>query len=128
MTQKEFEERIGREATGEEFDHANDLYIFTGGLDKDRFCKDYRKHKDSEIIAYVFEEADKLQDRVFRLTSEREQTVDFIIRQAELYHSAEMRNRAILMVGEREYIRRKINAGFDLSKEDRKILDKFLQE
>ena len=46
MTQKEFEERIGRKVTGDEFELANDLYMMSGELDKDRFCADYKKHKD----------------------------------------------------------------------------------
>lgn len=126
MTQKEFEGRIGREVTGDEFERANDLYIMSGELDKDRFCADYKKHEDSEIIASLFDTADKQKDKLHVLTNERNGLVNFLIDQAEKYSSAEMRDKAVSMVGETEYLRRKIHKGYGLWKVDRQALEVIL--
>lgn len=128
MTQKEFEERIGRDVTGDEFERANAIYMAAGDIDKDRFCADYKKHKDSEIIAALFETADKQKDRLHVLTKEREGLVHFLIDQAEEYESEELRFKAIQMVGEREYLRLKIHMGYDLWPADRNLLNEILQE
>ena len=58
MTQQEFEERTGLKVTGDEFEKVNAIYMAAGDMDKDRFCADYRKHKDCEIIEVLFEKAD----------------------------------------------------------------------
>lgn len=52
MTKQEFEERIGRKVEMEEYAAADRVYMSTSnGLDKDTFCKDYREHSGSLIIA-----------------------------------------------------------------------------
>jgi hypothetical protein len=101
MTQNEFEERIGRKVTGDEFEVANDLYMMSGELDKDRFCADYKKHKDSEIIKALYDKADAQSDSTIR---------------QQVYK----------MIGEREYLRRKINKGYELWKDEREALNEIL--
>lgn len=128
MTQKEFEERIGRDVTGDEFEKANDLYMMSGELDKDRFCADYKKHKDSEIIAALFETADKQKDRLHVLTKEREGLVSFLADMAELTGEAEIQRRAAAMAGWRGYLRMKIHKGYELWTDELKMLDERLKE
>ena len=128
MTQKEFEERIGREVTGDEFERANDIYMMSGELDKDRFCADYKKHKDSEIIAALFETADKQKDRLHVLTKEREGLVNFLTDMAELTGEAEIQKMAARMIGWRGYLRLKIHKGYELWTDELKMLDEILKE
>ena len=52
MTQKEFEERTGLTPTVEEFDYIHAVYMNTS-MDKNEFCKDFKKHGDSKIIREV---------------------------------------------------------------------------
>lgn len=128
MTQKEFEERIGRDVTGDEFEKANDLYMMSGELDKDCFCADYEKHKDSEIIKALFEQADAQKDRLHVLNNEREETIDLLINMAEEYTDKTIRQQVFKMIGEREYLRRKINKGYDLWEDERETINKILLE
>lgn len=126
MTQNEFEERIGRKVTGDEFEVANDLYMMSGELDKDRFCADYKKHKDSEIIKALYDKADALSDRLHVLNSEREETIDLLINMADEYSDSTIRQQVYKMIGEREYLRRKINKGYELWKDEREALNEIL--
>ena len=52
MTQKEFEERTGITPTAEEFDYIHAVYMNTS-MDKDAFCKEYKKHGESRITREV---------------------------------------------------------------------------
>lgn len=126
MTQKEFEERIGRDVTGDEFERANDIYMMSGELDKDRFCADYKKHKDSEIIKALYDKADEYGDRLHVLNSEREETIDLLINMADEYGDSTIRQQVYKMIGEREYLRRKINKGYELWKDEREALNEIL--
>lgn len=126
MTQQEFEERTGRKVTGDEFERANSIYMAAGDIDKDRFCADYRKHKDSEIIGVLFETADRLSDKLHVLSNEREETVDMLIDMTEEYTDNTIRQKVFKMIGEREYLRRKINKGYDLWRDERQILNDIL--
>lgn len=128
MTQKEFETRIGHEVTGDEFDRANAIYMAAGDMDKDRFCADYKRHKDSEIIGVLFETADGLSDNLYVLRKERECLVDFLIDQAERYFAGELRDKAIDMIGAKEYLRKKIERGYNLWDADRELLIRLLDD
>ena len=128
MTQQEFEERTGREVTCDEFDRANAIYMAAGDMDKDRFCADYKRHKDSEIIEVLFETADGLSDKLHVLRKERECLVDFLIDQAERYCAGELRDKAIDMIGAKEYLRKKIERGYNLWEADRELLIRLLDD
>ena len=52
MLQHEFEDRIGREVSREEYVKANALYMSTN-LDKDEFCKEWDTIKDSKVVDEV---------------------------------------------------------------------------
>ncbi|MEQ3135471.1 hypothetical protein AAA075_04315, partial [Bacteroides intestinalis] len=52
MTLKEFEDRTDLKPTSEEFDYIHDVYMHTS-MNKDEFCKDFKKHGDSKIIRDV---------------------------------------------------------------------------
>ena len=52
MTQKEFMERAGVVPTSEEFDYIHAVYMNTS-MDKDEFCKDFKKHGGSSVLRDV---------------------------------------------------------------------------
>lgn len=56
MTQQEFKELTGLEVLN--FNYVHDLYMATD-LNKKEFCKDYKEHQDSLIIADVFGELEQ---------------------------------------------------------------------
>ena len=43
MLQKEFEERIGRSVTEQEYVEANAMYENAGNMEKDEFCREWMK-------------------------------------------------------------------------------------
>lgn len=50
MTQQEFTNRTGLTPTAEEFATIHRIYMACATLDKDEFCRDYKKHGMSRII------------------------------------------------------------------------------
>ena len=57
MLQSEFEERIGRKVTTEEYVEANAMYMAAGNLDKDEFCSEWLKIGSSKLVQCLFEAA-----------------------------------------------------------------------
>lgn len=63
MTQKEFIERAGVVPTSEEFDYIHAVYMNTS-MDKDEFCKDFKKHGGSSVLRDVHARAVNLSCRI----------------------------------------------------------------
>ena len=99
MTQKEFEERTGLKLTADNYIEVETCYMNTD-LDKDAFCKLWMKNPAA-------------------LKEIEQKTV--LVR--ELYEE-----KAIAMIGEREYLRRKIAKGYNLWKLDKELLDEILRK
>ena len=58
MLQKEFEERIGRSVTQEEYVEANAMYMAAGdGMDKDTFCREWLKIGESALVKGLYNTA-----------------------------------------------------------------------
>lgn len=53
MNKQEFESRIGRQVTNEEFEKAERVYMAAVNIDKDTFCEEWERNKlgESEVIA-----------------------------------------------------------------------------
>lgn len=120
MTQKEFTERTGYTPTAEEFDRINDWYMNTD-LNKDVFCNAWKHERDllSEIeIKTVFAR---------NLDKQRSQMADFLIEQADKWSASDLMLKAIQIVGEREYLRRKIAKGYKLWAADKELLMEVLR-
>ena len=142
MTQQEFESRTGLTLTSNEFDYVNRIYMAAGSLDKDSFCKEIKEDKKaplrtSDIVCTIVMENEN-QAETIRLQGkqlQREQEnfkayndhmADFLILQAEKWSASDLREKAIKMVGTKEYIRRRLNFGFGLWEEDKQALTEIL--
>ena len=121
MTQKEFETRTGKEVTSHCFDYANRVYMAAGNMDKDAFCKEYFSKKvfESDIVCNLTMEVESLEGTVKNLERQvrsdeeclnefRNQMVDFLILQAEKWSATDLREKAIKLVGIKEYIYRRL--------------------
>lgn len=53
--------------------------------------------------------------------------IDFLIEQAEKWSASDLREKAIRMIGEREYLYRKIERGFNLWEADKVLLVELLK-
>ena len=120
MTQKEFEERTMKPVSAETYDIIEKMYMNTE-LNKDEFCKLYMKAPGALV------EIEKKTVLVRELFEEKKCMVDFLIEQAEKWSASDLREKAIRMIGEREYLYRKIERGFNLLEADKVLLVELLK-
>ena len=121
MTQKEFEERTGIIPTAEEFDYIHAVYMNTS-MDKDAFCKEYKKHGESRIIREVHVRVLNYEMKCERQKNAINELADFLIGKAHAYNDTDFRNQAVRLVGKVEVVKRTIELGLPLWDEDRKIV------
>ena len=141
MTQQEFEARFGQEVTPECFDYANRVYMAAGNVDKDEFCKEWKNQhiRNSGLITVLTMEVEFLQGTVKNMENQvraeeeclktfRNQMVDFLILQAEKWSATDLREKAITIVGIKEYIYRRIEMKLGLWEADRLALLEILKK
>lgn len=121
MTQKEFEERTGIVPTAEEFDYIHAVYMNTS-MDKDAFCKEYKKHGDSRIIRDVHVRVLNYEMKCNQQKDTINELADFLIGKAHAYDDTDFRNEAVRLVGETDVVKRTIELGLPLWDEDRKCI------
>lgn len=133
MTQNEFEQRTNMTVTAEEYQKIEKLYMSAGNIDKDTFCKEYKKVASSRIVTELHLQVRMLDNQVESLKSDKKQMasdkdelIDFMIEQSEKYSSSELRQRAIELLGAKEYLRRKLERGYNLWELDRQLLVELL--
>lgn len=117
MTLQEFTERTLLTPSEEEFKWIHDLYMNTG-LDKDQFCKDFKKYGASSIMKEVHAVAVKFKISLHDKNIEISELVDFLIGKACTYGDTDFYKQAVKMVGQREVTLRKIKVGLPLWEED----------
>ena len=121
MTQKEFEERTGLKLTADNYIEVETCYMNTD-LDKDAFCKLWMKNPAA------LKEIEQKTVLVRELYEERKSIANFLIDQAEKWSASDLREKAISMIGEKEYLRRKIARGYNLWDADKELLDNILKK
>ena len=99
MTQKEFEERTELKLTADNYTEVETCYMNTD-LDKDAFCKLWMKNPAA------LKEIEQKTVLVRELYEERKCLANFLIEQAEKWSASDLREKAIAMIGEKEYIRK----------------------
>ena len=139
MTQQEFETRTGLTVTSKEFDYIHRVYMATN-FQKDDFCKEWKNNatlKTSNIVCDLTMEVETLRRQVDDLMAaynnaqkgaqlEVSSMADFLIEQAEATGSFALREKAIKLIGIKDFLRRKIDSGFALWEDDRKALTDIL--
>lgn len=108
MTKLEFTQRTGIELTDAEYKNVEMMYLEAGNMDKDDFCKDYKKHKDSTLLGVFYGQAERLKDKLTIMREERSKTVDLLLKMAQTTGAIELLNEAIFLVGHKDVIKRKI--------------------
>lgn len=139
MTQQEFEKRIGTEVSSDTFDYANRVYMAAGEMDKDTFCKDWRDQyvSESKIVSALTVEVEELRSALNAsngcyanatrgIRDFTSQMADFLIIQAEKWSASDLREKAINLVGAKDYLRRKLEMKFDLWEADRIMILEYL--
>lgn len=134
MTRKEFEERTGLSVSAVEFCTVNDIYMAAGEMDKDTFCKEWKKHSESKLLAELWKRVKHEHDlgmqkkeECDKLRSERWELVDFLLERAQKFGDEELLLKAIDMVGHAEVIRRKLTLEMPLWERDRAYIKENLK-
>lgn len=120
MTQKEFEERTGLKVTAEGYAEVEEIYNNTC-LDKDAFCELWTTNPTA------LKEIERMTVLARKLSEERKNLANFLIDQAEKWSASDLRLQAISMIGEKEYIRRKLEKGYSLWDADKELLIEVLK-
>lgn len=121
MTQQEFEQRTGI-TSDVVYEEANGVYMEAGDMDKDAFCMDYKKHGDSILLAYFYKKCVELRKALRGMKEERQELVEFLLKQENETDDVVFRNKAAELVGEKEVIRLKIENDWELGKEDKEYI------
>ena len=127
MTKLEFTQKTGIELTDAEYKEVELMYLEAGNMDKDAFCKDYKEHKDSTLMATYFRQNQKLKDKLDVFREERYQTIGFLLERAQKFGDIELLKQAIKMVGHKAVIQRKIKMDLPLWDLDKEYINDNIQ-
>lgn len=146
MLQKEFEERIGRSVTEQEYLEANAMYMVAGDIDKDTFCREWLKIGSSALVKGLFETAYQKRKKVQELELLHKETVEIYSDAAdamleieqglldgeehtarEVFAAELLDRKACWLVGSKEVVLRKIKMGMDLSERDKNYIKEYLK-
>ena len=147
MLQKEFEDRIGRSVTEQEYVEANAMYMAAGDIDKDTFCREWLKIGSSALVKGLFETAYQEGKKVQELELLHKEAVEICSDAADAMleiekglldfeeespcrcaNAAELLDRkAWWLVGAKEVVLRKIKMGMDLSENDKNYINEHLK-
>jgi hypothetical protein len=138
MTQQEFTQRTGLELNEKQYNYVNEMYMRCATLDKDAFCKDYKKHKDSEILDQIMDWATATAEGgrhsaecYFKLQREvAEKNVamaEFLLGKATAYNDDDLEREALRLVNRPTTILIKAKRGYPFSQEDLDYIAKNLK-
>lgn len=122
MQKNEFEQRTGIELTDEQYQRVEDLYLNAGNMDKDEFCKDYRKHGESVILNTYFKQSEEQRSRLDTYREKQITMAHFLIKKSMVGGDKDMIQMAISLIGEQKYIQHKLEKGYNLFESDKELI------
>lgn len=138
MLHEEFNKIMGKETSVEEFEFANDIYMhMPEEYDKVNFCNILKHAKLNEPATLIVTEllnaikrtekqmGEINKDRNAKVIELREQTKEFASYLLSIDKSmdyADLPSKAVALVGQREYLRMKVELGCALTDTDRELL------
>lgn len=121
MTPKEFMERTGITPTEEEFNYIHSVYMSTS-MDKDEFCKDFKKYGDSRVLRDVHARAVNFELQYNETKKVAKEMAEFLIGKACAYEDTDFYKQAVRLVGQREVTRMKLEMDLPLWDEDKEYI------
>lgn len=122
MTQQEFTERTGITPTPQEFAAITKIYMAAGEIDKDVFCADYKKHKDSKLLAYFYELYIVWDFNLKRIDASMLKVTKYLLKKSREFNDKSMRAEAIDLLGEKMIIKLTIEMDLELWDDDKKFI------
>lgn len=121
MNHQEFIERTDLTPTIEEYQTIEAIYMAAGEMDKNEFCKEFKKCGNNRLVAELFSTVCTLKgqyeercNEIEDLHQQKNEMVDFLIDRAQAFSDKELLEKASKMVGQKEVIRRRIVKGHPL--------------
>lgn len=122
MQKIEFTQRTGIELTDEQYQRVEDLYLNAGNMDKDEFCKDYKKHGESVILNTYFKQSEEQRSRLDTYREKQITMAHFLINKSMVGGDKDMIQMAISLIGEQKYIQHKLEKGYNLFESDKELI------
>lgn len=122
MQKIEFTQRTGIELTNEQYQRVEDLYLNAGNMDKDEFCKDYKKHGESVILNTYFKQSEEQRNRLDTYREKQITMAHFLIKKSMVGGDKDMIQMAISLIGEQKYIQHKLEKGYNLFESDKELI------
>lgn len=125
MTQKEFEERTGLTPNSDDFSFIHSLYMNTS-MEKNQFCKEYKKIAGSEIVKDVHA---RLINSQIILEQRKQDDIDMarsLIGKSRAYDDTDFRNMAIKLIGEKDVVCLTMEMDLPLWSEDKEFIKSHL--
>lgn len=122
MQKIEFEQRTGIELTNEQYKMVENMYMAAGEIDKDVFCADYKKHKDSKLLACFYEQYKVWDFNLKRIDESMLKVTKYLLKKSREFNDKSMRAEAIDFLGEKMIIRLTIEMDLELWSEDKKYI------
>lgn len=121
MTQKEFTDRTGLTPDNDEFNFIHAVYMETS-MDKDEFCNDFKKHRDSKIIRDLHATAVNFELKCRQQKESIDDIVDVLLGKAEAYQDTDFYRMAVRMTSEKHVVMRKMEMNLPLWDEDKEFI------
>lgn len=129
MTHQEFIDRTGLTPTAEEFATIHRIYMVCATLDKDEFCRDYKKHGMSRIVAQLLDALigeERKADAAFERMTAVEQAANtrnldmavFLLGKAAAYDDPDFEYEALKLVSRSTAIFIKVKNGYPMTADD----------
>lgn len=142
MLQKEFEERIGRSVTEQEYVEANAMYENAGDMDKDEFCREWLKIGNASLVKSLAEKTYQLQKALNEQKLLHKEATEIVSDAADAileieadmlngktveYTLEQLERKACWLVGAKEVVLRKIRMGIVLTEKDKNYINEHLK-
>lgn len=121
MTLKEFEDRTGLKPTSEEFDYIHSVYLNTS-MNKDEFCKEFKKYGDSKIIREVHVRAINFELLNKQKDERMNELAAFLIGKSRAYDDSGFRRMAVRLIGEQKVVLQTVEMNLPLWEEDKEFI------
>lgn len=129
MTQQDFTNRTGLTPSTEEFATIHRIYMACATLDKDEFCRDYKKHGMSRIITELLDNIiseERKVDNIYTQYTELEHKTNennlklaqFLLGKAAAYNDPDFEDEALKLISRSTAILIKIKDGYQLTDDD----------
>lgn len=122
MTQQEFIERTGIIPTNQEFAAITNMYMAAGEIDKDVFCADYKKHKDSKLLAYFYQSTESWKVSAKLIDKSMLKVAKYLLAKSREINDKSMRDEAIDLLGEKMVVKLTMEMNLELWDDDKEFI------